>query len=199
MIKAFIFDIGNVLLPFDFTIALRKLRQNSDVESLLQTMEPVKVAYESGAIDRAEFLERMRVVLHYTGTEAEFIATWENIFTENPPMLDFVRELHRQYPLYLLSNTSDIHMDYLFRAYPVFKLFKDGVYSYRARCFKPDRRIFEMALEQFGVAAKETVFIDDLQPNVDAALALGIRGVRYDHKRHGDFVASLDELKVGIA
>ncbi len=56
MIKAIIFDIGNVLLPFDFTVALRKLKEKSDVDSLMQAMEPVKFDYESGAIGRAEFL-----------------------------------------------------------------------------------------------------------------------------------------------
>ncbi len=55
-------------------------------------------------------------------------------------------------PFFLLSNTSDLHMDYLLRVYPVFKLFSDGVYSYKAKCFKPDRRIYEIALGQFGVA-----------------------------------------------
>ena len=119
MINAFIFDIGNVLLPFDFTVALRRLREKSDVDSLMNAMEPVKFAYESGAIERVEFLARMRGVLHYTGTEEEFIAVWEDIFTENTPMLDLVRALHGRHPLYLLSNTSDLHMDYLTGTYPV--------------------------------------------------------------------------------
>lgn len=199
MIKAFVFDIGNVLLPFDFSVALRKLREKSDVDSLLQAMEPVKSAYESGAIGRAEFLARMRAVLHYTGTDAEFVAVWEDIFTENRAMLDLVRALHREYPLFLLSNTSDLHMDYVTRKYPVFELFKDGVYSYRAKCFKPDRRIYEIALRQFGIDARETVFIDDLQPNVDAAQELGFHAIRYDYHRHGDLVGNLAALHVEIS
>jgi putative hydrolase of the HAD superfamily len=199
MIKAIIFDIGNVLLPFDFAIAIRKLRQKSEVDSLLAAMEPVKFAYESGAIGRGEFVERMRTVLHYTGSEEEFVSVWEDIFWENPPMLEAVQALQRQYPLYLLSNTSDLHIEYVFAKHPaLFGLFKDGVYSYRAKCFKPDRKIFEMALKQFGVVAGETLFVDDLQPNVDAALALGMNAVRYDYKRHGDFVGKLKERGIEL-
>ena len=198
MIKAFVFDIGNVLLPFDFSLALRKLRRKSDVDSLVHAMEPVKFAYESGQIGRAEFLEKMRDVLHYTGTEAEFVALWEDIFTQNHAMLDLVRELHRDYPLYLLSNTSDIHMDYIFRMYPEFKLFKDAVYSYRVKCFKPDRGIYEIALRQFGIEARDTVFIDDLQPNIDTALELGFRAIRYDYHRHDDLVQDLTGLGIQI-
>lgn len=198
MINAFIFDIGNVLLPFDFTVALRRLREKSDVDSLMNAMEPVKFAYESGAIDRAEFLERMRGVLHYSGTEAEFTAVWEDIFTENAPMIELVRALHGRHPLYLLSNTSDLHMDYLFRTYPDFGLFTDGVYSYRAKCFKPERRIYEIAQAQFGVEPGETLFIDDLQPNVDTAREMGFHAIRYDYNRHGDFAAALAELGVRV-
>ena len=199
MINAFVFDIGNVLLSFDISIALRKLRENSDVCSFVQAMEPVKHAYESGAIGRAEFLERMRAVLHYTGTEAELVAAWEDIFTENRAMLGLVRALHRGYPLFLLSNTSDLHMDYVTRKYPVLNMFKDGVYSYRAKCFKPDRRIFEIALAQFGVVANETVFIDDLQPNIDSARELGFQAIRYDCNRHDDLILKLDLLGVRIS
>lgn len=196
MIKAFIFDIGNVLLPFDFSVALRRLQQKSNVDSVAQMMEPVKFAYESGQISCAEFLAQMREVLQYNGTDAELIAAWEDIFTENAAMSDLVRELHSDYPLYLLSNTGDLHMDHVFKTYPVFGLFKDAVYSYRVKCFKPDRRIFEIALEQFGVNACETVFIDDLQPNVDMALELGLRAIRYDFLRHEDLLETLEAMGV---
>jgi putative hydrolase of the HAD superfamily len=199
MIRAFIFDIGNVLLRFDFSVMMRRLHQKSGVEHLIEAMEPLKVAYESGHMGRAEFLEKVRAVLHYTGSEAEFIAAWEDIFTEIVPMSELVRALHGRWPLYLLSNTSDLHMeDYIPRTYPVFGFFKDGVYSYRAKCFKPDRRIFEIALEQFGIEAHETVLIDDLQPNIDAALELGFKAIRYDYNRHDDLLARLRELGVEI-
>jgi FMN phosphatase YigB (HAD superfamily) len=199
MIRAFIFDIGNVLLRFDFSVMMRRLHQKSDVEHLVEAMEPLKVAYESGHIGRAEFLEKIRGVLHYTGSEAEFIAAWEEIFTENIPMSELVRTLHGRWPLYLLSNTSDLHMeDYIPRTYPVFSHFKDGVYSYRARCFKPDRRIFDIALKQFAVEAHSTVYIDDLQPNIDSALELGFRAIRYDFNRHNDLLEKLRALGVEI-
>jgi HAD superfamily hydrolase (TIGR01509 family) len=80
----------------------------------------------------------------------------------------------------------------------VFSLFKDGVYSYRAKCFKPDRRIYETAVRQFGIQARETVFVDDLLPNVAAAQEMGFHAIRYDYNRHGDFVAALAVLGVRV-
>lgn len=198
MIKAVVFDIGNVLLPFDFTVALRRLQQKSHVDSLMETMEPVKFAYESGAIDRAEFLAQMRTVLDYDGTEEEFVAAWQDIFTENTAMTEIVRALHAHYPLYLLSNTSDLHMDYVFKMYPVFGLFKDAVYSYRVKCFKPDRKIYELALQQFGIEAGNTLFIDDLLPNIVTARELGLCAIHYDYKKHGDLIPQLEAAGVTI-
>lgn len=199
MIKAFIFDIGNVLLPFDFSVALRKLNGTSGVDSLAQRIEPVKRACESGRIGRAEFLKRIRCVLQYEGGEAELVAAWEDIFTENGPMSDLVRALHPRHPLYLLSNTSGLHLDYVSRVYPVFNCFSGGVYSYKAKCMKPDRLIYEIALRQFGVEPDETVFIDDMQPNVDAALELGFRAIRYDLNRHQDLIRQLRGLGVSVS
>lgn len=198
MIKAVVFDIGNVLLPFDFTVALRKLQQKSHVDSLMEAMEPVKFAYESGTIGRAEFLAQMRTVLDYDGTEEEFVAAWQDIFTENTAMTEIVRALHPHYPLYLLSNTSDLHMDYVFKMYPVFGLFKDAVYSYRVKCFKPHRRIYEIALEQFGIEASETLFIDDLLPNIETARQIGLHAVHYDYKKHNDFLAEMNRLGIRL-
>jgi len=199
MIKAIIFDIGNVLLAFDFSVALGKLREKSGAEAVEHLIEPVKIAYESGQIGKAEFLEKMRQVLQYAGTEAEFVAAWEDIFTEITAMGDLVRALHGRYPLFLLSNTSDLHMDYVFKRYPVFGLFKDAVFSFRVKGFKPGREIYEIALRQFGVEAGETLFIDDMQANVDAALELGFHAIRYDHNRHDDFLRELDAMGVGCA
>src|SRR5438105_3697450 len=109
MIKAFIFDIGNVLLPFDFTIAVTKLASKCGdfSDALVAAWEPLKIAYETGQIDRAEFLRQSRMLMRYLGTDAEFVSAWEGIFTENLAMTELVRALHKRYPLYLLSNTGD--------------------------------------------------------------------------------------------
>jgi putative hydrolase of the HAD superfamily len=187
-----------VLLPFDFSVALEKLRRKSGAEKLIEAMEPVKFAYESGEIGRAEFLGKLKNALVYTGTESELIAAWEDIFTGNAAMFDLVKALHPHYPLYLLSNTNDLHVDLMFRDYPVFHLFKDAVYSHRVKAFKPAARIYEIALEQFGIRADETVFIDDLQPNIATALSLGFQAIRYDYKRHEDLLEKLRSMDVRV-
>jgi len=194
MLRAFLFDIGNVLLKFDFAIALRKLAAQGEAEDLVDVMariDQVKLAYEDGQCDRAAFLRGAFDVLRYRGTETEFIAAWEDIFVPNEPMVRLVEALHAQYPLFLLSNTSDIHRDYVFRHYPFFRCFKAGTYSYEARTSKPGREIYGIAQQAHGLEPGETFFIDDLLPNIETARSLGFQTHHYHHDRHGELLAQL--------
>lgn len=193
-LQAIIFDIGNVLLRFDFQLALDKLAHHCTPasETILHLIEPVKAAYEGGRMERADFQAQVREILRYTGSDADFISAWEDIFTENTPMVEAVRQLHGTLPLYLLSNTSDIHLEFVRRQYPFFSCFQDGVYSYLARASKPEPEIYEIARQQFGVEPSHTLFVDDLLPNIEAAAAVGFQTHHYHYDRHAAFLAQLE-------
>ena len=202
MIRSFIFDIGNVLVPFDFNRAIQRISSQctTRIEGLMPRAKEITQSYESGEIGRAEFLRQTIAELEYQGDEADFIAAWEDIFVENLAMTRLVAKLHGRYPLYLLSNTSDIHADYFEATYPVFQYFSSRVYSYLAGCMKPGRSIFEIAVRKFGVEPGETVYIDDLEANVATARELGFHALHYDHNRHARFLEQLHALGVdGIA
>lgn len=199
VISAFLFDIGNVLLRFDFALALKKLAAESEVDDpveVLACIDRVKVAYEDGQIDRASFLRGVFDVLRYRGTEEAFISAWEEIFEPNEPMLALVERLHVRFPLFLLSNTSDIHRDYVFRRYPVFARFTAGTYSYAARASKPGAEIYRQAIRAHGLEPAGTFFIDDLLPNIETARALGFRAHHYHHERHEELERELTELGI---
>ena len=201
MIRALVFDIGNVLLKFDFNIAIRRLLPlcgNADA-GLLAPIEEIKNAYESGRIGRDTFLKEVFRLLDFRGDEETFIAAWVDIFEVNAPMLDLVERLHGRYPLYLLSNTSDIHMDSILERYPFFGCFTDGVYSYRVGCSKPAPEIYRLTHEQFGIRPEETVFIDDLEANITAAAASGFQAIQYDFRNHAALLERLTALGVEIS
>lgn len=193
-IRAFLFDIGNVLLRFDFSLALKKVAAQSKIHDALEvlgTVDRVKVAYEDGQIDRQAFLRAAFDVIGYSGSEADFIAAWEDIFEPNAPMFSLVEQLHGRFPLYLLSNTSDIHRDYIFRRYPLFEKFTAGVYSYEVHASKPGREIYEIACRDLGIEPGATFFIDDLLPNIETARTLGFNAHHYHHDRHAALLADL--------
>ena len=198
MIRSFIFDIGNVLIPFDFNRAIRRIASQcaSPLDGFSPQAKEIVERYECGQIGRAEFLNQAIALLEYTGNEADFVAAWEDIFEENFAMTRLVGSLHARYPLYLLSNTSDIHASYLEAKYPVFQYFSGAVYSHLVRCMKPGHPIFEIATQQFGVNPGETVYIDDLAPNVATARELGFHAIQYDHTQHSRLVQQLAALGV---
>jgi glucose-1-phosphatase len=193
-IRAYLFDIGNVIVRFDFSKTLRAVASLSEVTNevaVLARIDEVKLQYEDGKVSRAEFLERAFALLRYRGTEAQFIAAWQNIFTLNEPMAALVARLAETSPLFLLSNTNDMHVEALFRDFPVFRHFAGGTYSHEAGASKPAALIYEIACRQHGLVPAETLFVDDLAANIAAATELGFQTHHYHPDRHEELLARL--------
>lgn len=199
MVRAFLFDIGNVLVRFDFGKAMRAIAPHTsladDAEALAR-VETVKLAYEDGQMSRADFLDRVFEFLQYRGTKEQFIAAWQSIFTVNEPMVSVVGQLHARYPLFLLSNTNCMHVEGLFRDFDVFRFFKGGTYSHIARASKPHAPIYEIACRDHGLQPKTTFFIDDLEANIATARKLGFQAHQYHPDRHGELLEAL--VKAGV-
>lgn len=190
MIRAVIFDIGNVLLKFNYMIAAERLKlvnglvEMPEADSVVQA----KAELETGRITREEFLVRVMDVFEHQGDDASFLAIWEDIFDPNTPMVDFARSLRSRLPVYLLSNISCIHKDYIFGKYEFFSMFLDGAYSYELGCLKPDPLIYQKALDRFGFRPEEVVLFDDLPENIATARELGWNAVHYDFRNHEAFL-----------
>ena len=199
MIHSFLFDIGNVIVRFDFTRALRAVAALSDVTdeaSVLQRIDAVKLTYEDGQITRDAFLQKAFALLKYRGTREQFVAAWQDIFWANEPMHALIRSLHGRYPIHLLSNTNDMHVEGLFRDFDIFQCVTTGVYSHEVAASKPDPRIYAIACEKCGIDPATTFFIDDLAANIDTARKAGFQAHHYHHERHE---ALLDDLRAAGA
>lgn len=100
-----------------------------------------------------------------------------------PGMEELVKGLKvKGYRVFGLSNWSVETFAQVRHVYPVLDLMEDMVISGIEHVMKPDHRIFEIALERFGIKASETVFIDDNPKNVQAACEMGIHGVLFQSK-----------------
>jgi len=193
MVEAIIFDIGNVLLRFDFSLVTQRIAPfcstaESSVHSLLA---PLKDELESGRIEGETFLQEASRIIGYTGERSLFRAAWQEIFTPIEATHLLVEQLHHTRPLFLLSNTNDLHAEYFLSRYPVFARFQDAVYSHECGLMKPAASIYEHALGKFGLRAEQVFFIDDLAPNVEAARAAGWRTHHYSEDAHGQLLAEL--------
>jgi len=196
-LEACIFDIGNVLLKFDYLIAAHRLVEKNGLPGL-PDREPViaaKAELECGRIQRAEFLRRVRPHFGDHGADdSPFLRIWEDIFEINEPMAAFARRLSERLPTYLLSNISCIHREFIFRHHAMFQSFRNGVYSYEAGAMKPDPAIFHIATKSFGIDPQTTAFIDDMPENVETARSLGFQAILYDHRDHPSFEQTFASL-----
>ncbi|HSJ01594.1 MAG TPA: HAD family phosphatase [Verrucomicrobium sp.] len=190
---ALLFDIGNVLVHFDFVPAAKRFAAQSEATEaeVLDRLRPFKDDLESGQISDEDFIRESMGLIGFQGTKEDFITTWGDIFTENAPMIELVSRLQGTVPLYLLSNTSGLHKDWLFAKFPVFQHFAGGIYSHEAGCMKPRDEIFHLASTTFDLDPAKTFYIDDLIDNIATGNRLGFVSHHYHHDRHSGLESEL--------
>jgi len=188
-IEAAIFDIGNVLVRFDWGPAEEQIRSRMGHQrkEAREEFTALKNSFELGALSREAFLQEVIRILDFRGHNDEFVAIWNGIFSPNEVMEELIAHLKGVVPLYLLSNTSELHLAYLEERFQILQNFVDGVYSFRARCAKPGREIFTLAARQFGVRPSRTIFVDDLEQNVRSAADYGFQVFHYNWRKHAEF------------
>lgn len=186
-------DIGNVIVSFDFHIASSRLAARSvcPEDALFECLHHLKLPFEDGQIDNQTFITQAIKAIGFKESPAEFSRIWCDIFAPNTALFTTLEQLAPTFPLFLLSNTSGLHKDYLFTQFPVFQLFRGGIYSYAAKASKPSPEIFLIAIEQLDLDPAQTFYIDDLLPNIETAAHLGFTTHLYDMTQHAKLESSL--------
>lgn len=197
-IKAFLFDIGNVLAHFDHEKSIRQLQSRSaatidEVRTLVHEFIP---KLETGALDSQEFLDTIRQKIGYKGDDSALSEAYCDIFWANLPMWELVDELHTRYPLYLFSNTSELHLQHLRDGMAGFAKFTDGIYSMRVGAMKPQPRIYQAVFDLLPYAPEEIFYIDDLPANIAQGRQCGLQVHQYASVNHQDLLADV-RSKIG--
>ena len=182
-IKNIVFDLGGVLVGLDGQRSIEAF-DRLGCEAVSQYIidhrtEDLFYRIELGLIDTHGFCEEIRQMTSTAATDEEMVAAWNALLTElTPHRAQRILQLREAgYKLFLLSNTNDMHWQYCAHVlFPkeVLEAFERVFLSYEMQLAKPDSRIFEQLLQETGIAADETLFIDDNLDNIKAAQALGI-------------------------
>jgi putative hydrolase of the HAD superfamily len=135
--------------------------------------------FESGKLSGRDYHGEVMARLETAVPYEEFSAMYGDIFTEIPATGDLLRRLRARYPLYLLSDTNEIHFGYVRKTIPVLSVFDEFIVSYQVGAMKPDPRIYREALRRSGLPGTACVFVDDRPGNVEGAARLGIHAVRF--------------------
>jgi len=177
-ISAVCFDLGKVLLHFDWKIMLDRIAEKSPLspEKIAQLLkdDPQILAYEVGSVTSAKFFSHLKKRLNYKGAAKELRACFSEIFTPLPEHIALAALLAPHYPLAIISNTNEAHIIHAEATYSFFSLFKARIYSHQVKTMKPDRAIYQAALKALGgIDPLETLFIDDIEANILGAVQLG--------------------------
>ena len=175
-----VFDLGNVLVKFSLDPFFQFLGDHGAEKTTLQKKAPdLFYRYERGKITSKDFTNKLRTWCKRPVEQEALIYEWQQIFTPDPAMLQLARELVEKFPNALLSNTNELHWDYLNREYQLEQIFDKVVLSYVVGSMKPDSKIYQILEEKTQCCANQLLFIDDRPENIEAAEKRGWRGVQH--------------------
>ncbi len=178
-IKNVIFDLGKVLIDFDFSSFWQSIGARID-ESFLDMAEEPILLFEAGKISRSDFFEDMKKVYSFELPLTKFEELWCNVFSPMDDMIGLAKEISKKYNVYILSNTDEIHFPYIWKNYPSLHFFKNNLMlSYELDSVKPEEDIYKNALKRFDLNPQECVMIDDRPVNALAAEKMGMRGITH--------------------
>lgn len=186
-IKAILFDMGNVLLFFNARISSKAFAEATGLSEEeiweLFFISELEKSYTRGEISSKVFYERVCPYFPKKINYETFTRLWNDIFTENLEMDELLEGLKKHYPLYMISNTNDLHFEYIKKNFNITKHFTGFFPSHEVGHRKPNPAMFQHVLKEIKLKPDEAVFIDDILEFVESARKLGINAVQFTSRK----------------
>ncbi len=187
MIKNIIFDLGGVILK----------DRNAIMPEFLSTMFSLpkdksqeiwnrdKKRLQLGELSSSEFLTRIKKELKNNLTSEELVKEWKDLYKReakeiDPEVLDLIEKLKRNYKVYLMTNTIDVHDNFNSKR-GIYEKFNKVFKSFEEGWVKPEKNAYLSVLERIKANPRDCLFIDDLEENVQRAIEVGMEGIVYQN------------------
>ena len=199
-VKALLFDLGGVIVNLDYhkTINAFDALGVANTESLYNQFNQTEIfdGFETGSLSGKEFINLMKHQIPTYSSESEIKKAWNAmILGFEEAKLKQIKKYSENIPCYLLSNTNEIHLEYiqtLLGEMP-FKnlelLFNKCYYSHIIGKRKPHKETFEWVLNDMGYAAEDVLFIEDSPQHIEGAKTINLNTLYLTQER------SLEEIK----
>lgn len=181
-------DLGDVMYLFDREIFKKEIlkRTGKVPEKLDWSKSPILKYAFTGRINGRAYLEIRAQELGIKPNEMTEV--WNKAVAPNEKYHEFLKEWKASgRKLYLLSNINVVAWNY-YRRFPIFDIFDCKFLSYQLRCMKPSLKIFRICLERTGANPRNSIFVDDVKDNVEAAAKLGMATWLYRKETHDVFL-----------
>jgi len=188
-IKNIIFDYGNVIINLDIEATYRAFEKIGAVkfdDSWRKIMdEQVFKKYERGDISSPNFRNILRSSFTKPVSDTEIDWAWNQLLKDMPSSrIELLKKLKTKFRTFILSNSNEIHFNYYSNELNTKhhldqfdSLFEKAYFSYQVNLIKPEQEFYQLVLNNHQLNPSETLFIDDLRLNIDAASHLGINTV----------------------
>ena len=183
-IRNVVFDMGGVLMDFNPTQIARHFAQSDEDAALLAKavfLDPSWVWLDAGVVEEATvvWLAQRKLPERLHATVEEMVYGWYEGRSFHKAANDLaIRLAESGRSIYLLTNAGPAFPRYRDRI-PAYPYFSGVLVSFEERLLKPDARIYQTLLDRYGLEAKESVFVDDLEQNVEGAVRAGMRGFHF--------------------
>lgn len=181
--KAVIFDLGGVLVNYNGRSTFIGIGQliGASVDQLLPFYQRHDLAFGTGHLSGEAYYQKLAKAFIFDAGYESFVTAFCRYQERNEAALAFACELQARPDVQvgIISNTNVVHADWLHANLPEFKQFGSVVLSNEVGLLKPDRAIFQLALEQLGLAPDQALFVDDNEENVVGGTAVGLRTMHH--------------------
>ena len=185
MITTIFFDIGGVLIDIHPERTLQYLSDCTDVSVKdVRKCFPMEAynQYEKGNLTDKEWFLAIKESLPQPCClkESDFWHAWKLLLGDERDTVNFLQKLSDNYSIWLLSNTNPKHIrDEIEKRYTFPNLVSGSVYSFNVGLRKPHKEIYLTAAKLAGTQPADSIFIDDMAENIDAATEVGFTGIQY--------------------
>ena len=188
-----IFDLGGVIINIDQSLTIKKLESISKNNSnILYTLDyknnkPNNLLkfffeFEKGLINENDFRNQLNNLLNISLDMKSFDAIWNKlIISFNYNLLDLIIKLKTRYQFFVLSNTNSIHQKFYNElckneyGKSLKEIFHKIYYSHEVKLRKPEKKIYELILDQNKLEGNEVMFFDDITENLIASEKIGYK------------------------
>lgn len=186
--KNILFDLGGVILDINIPATLKRFYELGFPAELMHYPESMQTdiffKYQTGKLNTEQFRNEIRKTTGVEMSDGEFDEAWNAMLVGIPgERAALLKVLSKHYKLYMLSNTSALHVRVFEKMYldaageSMHDVFEKIYYSHEIGLHKPDREAWEYVIKDAAIKPGETLFLDDSIHNIKASQELGFQAI----------------------